>query len=895
MPPSVSATRPWLDLPRQPCGQSRRRLAAFAIALPLLPPPKGAFRNMSDLLLRVALFAERHYRAVLITTAVLVLASTWLVSRMRFDPDILGLLPKNDPAVETFRETLDEFGGLDVLLVVVRVPEGAVIDPYQQFVSTLGQEVETLAEVDYAEFRIGEPANLLRTFFPNAFFFLDAKEREEVAERLSPERIDARVAELRQNLTTPQSLALKELLLLDPLGLSEVLLKRLESGRGALGVDWTSGYYLSKDRRLLLMLVRPKGAAQDIPFGRNLIAAVEGKIAKVQADWRTQGENLGELAATPPEVVLGGSYVTAVADADMIQSEVLGNSILSTAFVLIFFYYAFRRPELLLYAFVPLGSAMVFTFAIFALTGDVLSSATSGCAAMMVGLADDFVIVTYGRYADERRRGSTANEALRLMTGSCGKAVVVGGVTTAVTFFSFALTKFQGLRQMGLITGTGILVSVVCVLVILPALLAWTEARHRRKTSPPLLVVRGLGADHLVKWSWRNPKVAWGIGLLLMIAGAAALPHLKFESSIANLRPDGNKGIQVQAEVSRHFGTNFRYMMLVVKGKTLEETLDLAAEASEGAKSMVDNGDLQRVDSIGTLLPAPKKQRETLAWLAEQRVERLDFAKIRQTFLASLEKQGIRAEPFEPAIELLGHAINAERPLSLADLDGLEGAKRLLSRYLHQKEDHYKSVVYLYPEGDRWKSDPPPAADVLANRLGPNVQLTGVNTLSRSLRRQVWFDAAIACILGFTLVTLLLYLDFREIRATILTLAPLAIGALWIALAMVLLGLDVNFMNIFVSTMIIGIGTDYAVHMLHRYREVRELEDNEVAEHLAETGRSVAIAALTTMIGFGSLSYSHYPGLRSIGYASLLGAGCTAIIAITLLPAYLKLVRHHLD
>lgn len=851
---------------------------------------------MSDLLLRIALFSERHYKAVLIGTLLLAAASGVLVNSMRFDPDILGLLPKNDPAVETFRETLEEFGGLDVLLVVVRVPEGAVIDPYQQFVTSLGQELETLPEIEYAEYRIGEPSNLLRTFFPNAFFFLDPEEREAIADRLQPDQIDARVAQLRQNLTTPQAVALKELLLLDPLGLSEVLLTRLDTGRGALGVDWTTGYYLSKDRRLLLMLARPIGAAQDIPFGQKLIAAVNGKIAKVQDEWRGQGENLGELAATPPEVVLGGSYVTAVSDAEMIQSEVLGNSLLSTGFVLIFFYYTFRRTELLLYAFVPLGSAMVFTFALFALTGDVLSSATSGCAAMMVGLADDFVIVTYGRYADERRRGATAPAALRQMIVSCGNSVVIGAVTTAAVFYSFALTKFQGLRQMGMITATGILISAACVLVILPALLAWSAARHQRSARPPQpLVVRGLGADKLVALSWRYPKFTWAIGILLMIGGAIALPYLHFESSIANLRPDGNVGIKVQSEVSKHFGTNFRYMMLVVEGKNLEETLDLAATATEGAQEMVESGDLQRIDSIGTLLPAPRKQRETLAWLAEQRAERLDFPQIRAAFLASLEKQGLRAEPFEEAIQLLGHAINAERPIELADLEGLDGAKRLFSRYLHEKDGRYKSVVYLYPEGDRWKSDPPPAADVLANRLGENVHLTGVNTLSRSLRRQVWFDAAIAAILGFTLVTVLLWFDFREVRATLLTLAPLAIGALWIVLAMVLLGLDINFMNIFVSTMIIGIGVDYAVHMLHRYREVRGLSDGEVVGHLAETGRSVAIAALTTMIGFGSLSYSHYPGLRSIGYASLLGAGCTALISITLLPAYLKLVRHHLD
>ncbi len=585
---------------------------------------------MSDLLLRVALFSERHYRAVLIATALLAIGAGVLVNNMRFDPDILGLLPKDDPAVQTFRQTLEEFGGLDVLLVVVRVPEGAVVDPYQQFVGALGQEIETLPQVDYAEYRIGEPSNLLRTFFPNAFFFLDPAEREQVVQRLQPEGIDLRVAQLRQNLTTPQSLAHEGAAAARPArplrGPAAPARIRPRLARGRL------------DQRLLPFERPPPAADAGAPQRRRPghplrpeadRARSTAKIAKVQADWKTQGEQLGEVAATPPEVVLGGTYVAAVADAEMIQSEVLGNSFLSTAFVLIFFYYAFRRPELLLYAFVPLGAAMIFTFAIFALTGDVLSSATSGCAAMMVGLADDFVIVTYGRYADERRRGATANEALRLMTGSCGKSVVVGGLTTAAVFFSFALTKFQGLRQMGLITGVGILVSVVCVLVILPALLAWSDARHRKSAAAPLLVVHGLGADKLVGLSWRHPKITWAIGILLMLGGAAALPHLHFESSVAHLRPDGNKGIEVQSEVSKHFGTNFRYMMLVVSGKTLEETLDLAATATEGAQAMVKSGDLQRIDSIGTLLPAPKKQRETLAWLAEQRRSQLDFARIK--------------------------------------------------------------------------------------------------------------------------------------------------------------------------------------------------------------------------------------------------------------------------
>jgi predicted RND superfamily exporter protein len=51
----------------------------------------------------------------------------------------------------------------------------------------------------------------------------------------------------------------------------------------------------------------------------------------------------------------------------------------------------------------------------------------------------------------------------------------------------------------------------------------------------------------------------------------------------------------------------------------------------------------------------------------------------------------------------------------------------------------------------------------------------------------------------------------------------------------------------------------------------------------------VVISALSTIFGFGSLATSHYPALRSTGYVAALGALTTCLVAVTLLPAYLRL------
>jgi predicted RND superfamily exporter protein len=103
----------------------------------------------------------------------------------------------------------------------------------------------------------------------------------------------------------------------------------------------------------------------------------------------------------------------------------------------------------------------------------------------------------------------------------------------------------------------------------------------------------------------------------------------------------------------------------------------------------------------------------------------------------------------------------------------------------------------------------------------------------------------------------------------------------------VLFGIQMNFINIFVTTMIIGIGVDYGIYILHRYEEVKHLPQEEFTQALRETGKAVAAAAVSTIVGFGSIIFSHYSGLRTTGEVAILGALCTSLVAITMLPAYL--------
>ena len=309
---------------------------------------------------------------------------------------------------------------------------------------------------------------------------------------------------------------------------------------------------------------------------------MDREIAASVAEW---GELAGPQGGAAPQVVVGGAYHTALGDASLIRNDMLVNIVTSLLGVLILILVAFRRPAALAYTFLPLLSGLILTFGFAKVTVGSLSSATSIVAALLVGLGIDFAIVGYGRFVEERRAGATLEEALMAMSGSSGRAVLVGAVTTTATFWAFTFTDFTGLRQMGLLTGTGILFCALAVVFLLPALLAWSEDHHRKRQTEPNLYIHSFGSDRLMRLCMQHRRIALLVGGAITAAALGLAVHIEFDESMKTMRPKGNQGIDVAEEVGKAFGSGFDSMMLVATGDTPEAALDLAAKAQGDLKA----------------------------------------------------------------------------------------------------------------------------------------------------------------------------------------------------------------------------------------------------------------------------------------------------------------------
>jgi len=117
-----------------------------------------------------------------------------------------------------------------------------------------------------------------------------------------------------------------------------------------------------------------------------------------------------------------------------------------------------------------------------------------------------------------------------------------------------------------------------------------------------------------------------------------------------------------------------------------------------------------------------------------------------------------------------------------------------------------------------------------------------------------------------------------------LALIPLSVGITWMLGLTSLFGWKINYINGVVIPMVIGIGIDDGIHIIHRYLEESRYDIHGSVQY---TGRAVAMTSFTTMVGFGSLVTAQYRVLSSMGWIIILGIGSCLLASLFLLPPLL--------
>jgi predicted RND superfamily exporter protein len=133
-------------------------------------------------------------------------------------------------------------------------------------------------------------------------------------------------------------------------------------------------------------------------------------------------------------------------------------------------------------------------------------------------------------------------------------------------------------------------------------------------------------------------------------------------------------------------------------------------------------------------------------------------------------------------------------------------------------------------------------------------------------------------------MVVILLLDFRNLKHTLVALAPIFMGMIFSLGVMVLCGVPLNPANMIAFPLILGVGADNGVHVIHDYRSRGDGHRYLLGY---ATGRGIMVAALTTILGFGTLMISTHRGMSGLGLILTLGVSCCMVTALVFLPALL--------
>jgi predicted RND superfamily exporter protein len=449
----------------------------------------------------------------------------------------------------------------------------------------------------------------------------------------------------------------------------------------------------------------------------------------------------------------------------------------------------------------------------------------------------------------------------------------------------------------------------------------------------------------LVQFSWletigrllsRKPIAVGALLVSLILAGLSVYAgmHIGFQYDMTELYPQEAPSLKAQDMIIDKFEFSPDYAML--KADNEED----CREKIRKFKKMGNRTDLiGQVDGITEFLPAPDVQQANIPLIEAYR-EQLELTPLPEAItseqIADLEKELERlhaniVEIGELSImgsgegnkiirkcdQIVGKRDEKSYVLGLAQIVGklsstpelLDGYQQTMARVLKERmlrmtttdivtidnlpndiRNRYVNprnddlLISIYPKGEIWDEIKLRKFYEKSSAIDPAITgMPGIMIVFIDLMKQ---KGMIACLFGAAAILIFLMIDFRSLSYTLLASVPLAMGSVWMVGLMAVFGIQFNISNFMALPLIIGIGIDDGVHILHRYRiEGR----GSIPIVIKYTGRAILLTSLTTMIGFGSMGLASHRGIASMGQVLFLGVGTCFLSSVIALPALITL------
>ena len=769
------------------------------------------------------------------------------LARLRFDVDVLNLLPGDLPVVRGLQLYQRHFAGANELIVTLEGDESERTEAAARSLAEwLRRDTLRIADAHWQSPWLEHPelaAELVGLAWLNQPPEVFRGLTNQLAE---PEKVLAATRDRLANSMSPEEIARSSF---DPFGLTRLPLagSELESfGRG-------DPMFAASDGLFRVIFVKPAVPLPGYPECAAWIAEVRREIAAWEA-----GEGKGAVRVHFTGRPAFVAEIAAGMERD-IRNSVVGTLVI----IALLFGWAYWSWRPLLWLVILLTATLVGTLALGGLLIGTLNVVSLGFAAILLGLVVDYGLVVYQEAL--ANPGQTAAEVRR----HSGPGIFWSAVTTAGAFLILNLSALPGLGQLGTLVALGIGVGgVVMTYAFLPIVMKRLNRAGQAGSALP---------DPVSPDARPFRRFRWGplAGTAVVLVGAAVILARGFppvSHSADPLRPLHSEAYTAAEQLNERLGEHRIPLWLVITGRDESAMARRLHALRPILQTAVSNQVLTQVLLPDLLWPQPENQRsnqETARWLVRE-LPKLQAAATRAGFTSNA--LWLTCE-LGSVWSRAGAGILPVWPTNAASTWTLE-------RFVARGGDGFLIAGLAYAgEGVAAEKGIP---NLMQKLSGNGTWMTGWTLLGEAMLGRVEGDMIRVLAPMLALLLFSLWFAFRRWGEVLLSLAALLVAAFVLLVVMRLAGWSWNLLNFMAVPLLLGSGVDYGIHQQLTLR--RFAGDRRRAWQ--STGRALLLCAATTVVGFGSLVSSGNGGLASLGAVCATGIAASFLVAVGLLPGW---------
>ena len=500
---------------------------------------------------------------------------------------------------------------------------------------------------------------------------------------------------------------------------------------------------------------------------------------------------------------------------------------------------------------------------------------------IIISLTVDYAIQAVSHYREQRLEGEPVLTAVRTGLRHVTIPLTLAAVTTIVSLLATLFSPIGVIGDFGIVAGLGVGMSLIVMLTLIPAGRTIIDRRResRGTLKPPRPMANALPgisalAERLGRWVTRLPAPYIVAVILVTIALGFAATGLKSEFSIRDILPRGGSVVEDMDTLEAAVGGSTEVASLLVKAeatetRTLLNLQDLTtAFEDENRRPQAVAGPIQT--SYYTHLrdwihdsgePGDKYDPQIAALFREASSEvELDRQKMQQVLDMLVER--------EPG---LAHFL-------VNDPNGIDTMLLQFPTYLGSPE---QSRMIQEETEQLWFGE-----DSAITAISPEIVAVAVTDQITDGQTEA-ISTTIAVALG--ILTIFFWITLRQPALGLVAVGPIVFVLICVLGTMALLDIPYTLVTSIITALSIGIGVDYTIHVIHRYREEYfRLRNPERAaiRTLATTGSALLGSALTTALGFGVLIASPLAASQQFGITATITIVYSLVVSIfVVLPA----------